>query len=218
MARTSTTTTKEERRQGRYQPVGGEQPAAAHEDEEEFGAVRDDTNDNDNDASPAEDLGGLQATDRSHRSNHLPCISIDDAIERLGMGPFQMIILLASGLCFAADAMQVILLSFLTLVLQDEWNLSDSETALLSSILFAGALVGTLVLGPWADAHGRRPVFLVSATIIFVFGQVTALCGTYEALLGALFCVGFGVGGLTVPFDILAECLPARGRGTNLLL
>lgn len=29
--------------------------------------------------------------------------------------------------------------------------------------------------------------------------------------------MGFGVGGLTVPFDILAEFLPTEGRGTNLL-
>jgi MFS family permease len=32
-----------------------------------------------------------------------------------------------------------------------------------------------------------------------------------------LFMVGFGVGGLTVPFDILAEFLPAASRGRNLL-
>jgi hypothetical protein len=29
--------------------------------------------------------------------------------------------------------------------------------------------------------------------------------------------VGFGVGGLTVPFDILAEVLPTKHRGKNLL-
>ena len=32
-----------------------------------------------------------------------------------------------------------------------------------------------------------------------------------------MFVIGFGVGGLTVPFDILAEFLPTDGRGTNLL-
>ena len=36
--------------------------------------------------------------------------------------------------------------------------------------------------------------------------------------MAVLFMVGFGVGGLTVPFDILAEFLPAESRGKNLLV
>jgi hypothetical protein len=41
-------------------------------------------------------------------------ITVDEAIERLGMGVFQLIVLTAAGLCFAADAMQILLLSFLS--------------------------------------------------------------------------------------------------------
>ena len=41
-----------------------------------------------------------------------PQISVDDAIDRLGMGKFQYRILVAAGLCFAADAMEVLLVSF----------------------------------------------------------------------------------------------------------
>lgn len=61
--------------------------------------------------------------------------------DRLGMGLFQYRILVAAGLCFAADAMEVLLLSFLSIVLQDEWRLTDDETAFITSILFLGALV-----------------------------------------------------------------------------
>jgi MFS family permease len=79
-------------------------------------------------------------------------------------------------------------------------------------------MVGTLCLGPLADRIGRRPVFMIAASIICFFGMLLAACASYMAALCAIFCVGFGVGGLTIPFDILAEFLPARGRGTNLLL
>ena len=115
--------------------------------------------------------------------------------------------------CFAADAMEVLLLSFLSIVLQQEWDLSRDKTAFITSTLFAGALIGTSVLGPLADTWGRRPVFLLAATMIAIFGVGTALVNNYEQLLVVMFIIGFGVGGLTVPFDTLAEFLPSEGRG-----
>ena len=167
-----------------------------------------------------EDQGGneprLPRHDDDDEDGH--CITMDDAIERLGVGPFQYRVLVCSGLCFAADGMQIVLLSFLTLVLQKEWSLSDEATAALTSTLFAGAMLGTLVLGPLADTRGRRPVFLLAAAVISGFGFLLAVVNHYVAVAVAIFGVGIGIGGLTVPFDILAEFLPAEHRGTHLLL
>jgi MFS family permease len=126
--------------------------------------------------------------------------------------------MIAAGLCFAADAMQVMLLSFLGEVLKLEWGLSDDETALITSILFFGAIFGTMILGPLADRRGRRPVFLAAALIISCFGMLVSFVTNYFALLALLFMVGFGIGGVTVPFDILSEVLPAASRGKNLLM
>lgn len=151
-------------------------------------------------------------------NHHCERMTIDDAIERLGMGKFQLLVLTAAGMCFAADAMQVLLLSFLSEVLRLEWHLSHDETAFITSMLFIGAIFGTLLLGPLADRKGRKPVFLLAGTIISVFGLAVALCTNYWSLLSMLFMVGFGVGGLTVPFDILAECIPSHSRGKNLLI
>ena len=96
----------------------------------------------------------------------------------------------AAGLCFAADAMQVLLLSFLSEVLRLEWNLSDDETAMISSILFVGAIFGTLILGPLADKKGRKPLFLVSATVISSFGLAVSFATDYRMLLALLFLSG----------------------------
>lgn len=144
-------------------------------------------------------------------------ITMDEAMERLGYGMFQNKILVASGCCFAADAMQVLMLSFLSLVLKAEWKLSSSKAQSITSCLFAGALVGTLVLGPAADSVGRRPVFLCSACLITFFGFLCSLAAKYWILMVLLFCVGFGIGGLVVPFDVFAEFLPSEGRGKLLL-
>lgn len=144
-------------------------------------------------------------------------ITIDAAVERLGYGRFQLKVMLAAGLSFAADAMEVMALSFLSIVLQSQWNLSSRQTAILTSIVFLGQFLGTLTLGPLGDKIGRKPVFLLSASIIAIFGLATAVCNSYIALVLTRMFVGFGVGGLVVPFDCMAELLPIVHRGRDLL-
>jgi MFS family permease len=110
------------------------------------------------------------------------------------------------------------LLSFLSLTLQSEWGLTANQTANMTACVFAGSLFGTLTLGYLGDHYGRRPAFLLSCAIISVFGVLTAFSTGYSSLLGIRFMVGFGVGGLTVPFDIFAEFLPTSARGKHLLV
>ena len=144
-------------------------------------------------------------------------LDINDAIERLGMGIFQYKILLAAGLCFAADSMEVLLLSFLAIILKVEWNLTPHETDSIISVVFLGALLGTVTLGPMSDKIGRKPIFTITAIIIAIAGLGTAIVENYHTLLLARFIVGFGVGGLIIPFDTLAEFIPTTYRGQNLL-
>lgn len=144
-------------------------------------------------------------------------ITIDDAIEKLGMGMFQRNMVTTLGLFFAADAIQVLQLSFLSIVLQKDWNLSSKAAASIGAAVFFGTLAGTLFLGPLADTVGRRPVFLMASVDVSVFGIAAALAPNYYMLVVMIFMVGVGVGGLSIPYDILAEFLPVEGRGQGLL-
>eukprot|EP00957_Ditylum_brightwellii_P101374 7726167-Ditylum_brightwellii.AAC.1 len=109
-------------------------------------------------------------------------ITIDRAIDKLGTGRFQHRILFAAGLCFAADAMEVMLLAYLSLVLEEEWGLSGTQTATITACVFAGAMTGTLILGPLGDKVGRRPVFLLAGTIITVFGVLTSFVTNFVGM------------------------------------
>jgi len=144
-------------------------------------------------------------------------MSIDEAMDAIGTGRFQNHILWAAGSCFMADSMEIMILSFLSPILQSEWNLTITQTATVTSVVFAGAMMGTLVLGPMSDKFGRMPIFILSGTIICIFGFGTAFTNEYVAFLLTRFMVGFGVGGLTVPFDTLAEFLPTETRGKYLI-
>jgi AAHS family 4-hydroxybenzoate transporter-like MFS transporter len=124
-------------------------------------------------------------------------ISIEEAVNRVSTGKFQYRILFAAGFCFMADSIEIVLLSFLTLVLKREWgwddgNESDAKMASITSSMFLGALLGASVLGPLGDKIGRRPTLFRAAFIISFFGLVTAFCDNYFALLLVRFCVGFG--------------------------
>lgn len=145
-------------------------------------------------------------------------VSMDSAVQRIGMGRFQWYIMAILGLFFAADAMQVCLLSLLAIVLREDWNLSLESSAGLVSMLFFGSLVGTLLLGPLADSIGRRFVFLLATFIVASFGMAGALSPNVSTLSGTIFMVGIGVGGVTVPFDMVAEFVPSESRGKNLLM
>lgn len=144
-------------------------------------------------------------------------ITVDEAVERIGMGRFQNLVLFATGTCFMADSVQVMLLSILTRKLQSEWEFDDAYISVINSCLFLGASVGTLFLGPLGDRIGRKPILISAASIISCFGLMTSFITRYEMLYPIIFAVGFGIGGLTVPFDIMAEFLPMEPRGYYLL-
>lgn len=185
-------------------------------DDENVDDSLDDNNDN-NTSNSDGNTATLPKTDISVIPDDYDYISMDEAVDRLGMGSFQRVMTGTLGLFFAADAMQVMLLSFLGLVLQDDWNLSEDKSALIASSFFLGSLVGNLFLGPLADSTGRRPVFLMASFEVFLLGMAASCSPTFEVLILMIFLVGVGVGGLTIPFDILAEFVPSEGRGTNLL-
>eukprot|EP00977_Amphora_coffeiformis_P005930 scaffold1267_cov171-Amphora_coffeaeformis.AAC.6 len=113
--------------------------------------------------------------------------------------------------------MEMLLFSFLAVVLKADWHLTEHEADTISSAVFVGGLLGNLILGPLGDCIGRKPVFVLTAVILCVFGLATAAATSYFGLWVCRLAVGFGVGGLAVPFDALAEFMPTHQRGTNLL-
>lgn len=91
-----------------------------------------------------------------------------------------------------ADSVQVMLLSFIIRRLQREWDFSDATGSMIASSLFAGATVGTLILGPLGDKIGRKPILLCASSIITVFGILTSICPNYQCLFPIIFSIGFG--------------------------
>ena len=89
--------------------------------------------------------------------------SLEEAILYLGTGRFQIKLLFLVGMFMISISLQFALLGFLGFIVQcemTEWAVSDRATALLSTLVFLGMLLGTLAWGSLSDIHGRKPVSL----------------------------------------------------------
>jgi MFS transporter, putative metabolite:H+ symporter len=146
-------------------------------------------------------------------------MTFEEAIREAGFGRFQIKLMVLCGLGWAADAMEVLLISFVIPAVGKEWNLNASQLGLLGTAIFLGMLVGALVWGRVSDLMGRKVGFISTIAIDSVFGLLSAFSPSFAWLVILRTLTGFGVGGtLPVDYSIFAEYLPPQKRGRYLVL
>lgn len=160
-----------------------------------------------------EPLTSIAEEEEAELATHLT-YSVDQAIETIGIGRFQYGLLALTGLCWTAESMEMLLLSFIKAPLQCHWGINDARAAMITTAVGIGMLTGATSWGVVGDKYGRRFGFVASTIVTFVFGIISALSVNYPMLLLARGAVGFGIGGVPVSFSLLMEFLPAESRGT----
>ena len=101
-------------------------------------------------------------------------LSYERALAGVGYGGFQRKLLLICGLGWAADAMEVLLVSFAMPSMAKEWALSPAKTGLLATAIFVGMLVGALAWGRLCDRLGRKICFVLTIATYSLFGFLSA--------------------------------------------
>ncbi|RLN15695.1 hypothetical protein C2845_PM02G06970 [Panicum miliaceum] len=98
----------------------------------------------------------------------------DDALTVMGFGKFQALVLAYAGMGWVAVAMEVMLLSFLGPVVREEWNVSPQDESILSSVVFAGMLIGAFTWGFISDRYGRRKLvhFPINSNVLDIITYV----------------------------------------------
>lgn len=143
--------------------------------------------------------------------------TVADAVDRAGFTRFHVALLILAGAVWAADAMEMMLLSFVGPAASCEWGLSGSQEAALSTAVFGGMLVGAYGWGAMSDAFGRRAAFAAPAVFMLVFSLASAAAPNYPALLALRALVGIGLGGAPVAFALFLEFAPSATRGLALV-
>ena len=149
--------------------------------------------------------------------------TIDDVDEALlacssDPGNYQLWLLVATGLGFMADAMEVTLLGFLYSCLKEYWDLSTYSADFILSCVFAGELVGAIISGPLADKFGRKPITVAGYAIVFIAGVTSAFAPNEIFFIVCRTITGVGIGMFSVPFDLVSECVSTKWRGWALVV
>ncbi|MEK0084267.1 MFS transporter [Benzoatithermus flavus] len=144
----------------------------------------------------------------------MPAVTIDDALGRIGIGPFHYRLLAIFGLVWAADAMQVLAIGFAAPSLAASFGLTIPEAIQAGTTFFLGMLLGAWGFGRLADRIGRRRVLIATVLIDAILGLASAFSTSFPLLLALRFLTGVGVGGtLPVDYAMMAEFLPPARRG-----
>jgi len=127
------------------------------------------------------------------------------------------------NLVFAAACLGMLLfgIAFLSLgtimsYLTEQYRISGETLGLLSAVLPAGILTGSLIFGPLVDKYGYKALLIISSLLLAAAFEIIAITNSFGLVLVAYFLIGFGGGALNGGTNALVSVITTEGKGSNL--
>src|SRR5215212_3502324 len=142
-------------------------------------------------------------------------------IDRLPWSPFHTRMVIALGVAWILDGLEITVASAVVdkLTEEDTLALSSTQAGLIATVYLLGEVVGALFFGRLSDKLGRRKLFMVTLAVYLIGSGLTAFTlGNNWAWVGFLyltrFIAGMGIGGEYAAINsAIDELIPARFRG-----
>jgi MFS family permease len=142
-------------------------------------------------------------------------------IDRLPWSPFHTRMVIALGVAWILDGLEITVASAAAaqLTSEDTLALTTTQVGLMATVYLAGEVVGALYFGSLADRLGRRKLFIITLAVYLVGSGLTALTlgngvGSLVFLYATRFIAGMGIGGEYAAINsAIDELIPARFRG-----
>ena len=143
-------------------------------------------------------------------------------LDRLRWGRFHTLVVVALGITWILDGLEVTLAGAVSGALKESPRLrfSNADIGLASSAYLAGAVLGALLFGWLTDRLGRKRLFFITLAVYLVATAATALSWNLASFALFRFFTGAGIGGeYTAINSTIQELVPARYRGwTDLVI
>ncbi|TDB76194.1 MFS transporter [Micromonospora sp. KC723] len=147
--------------------------------------------------------------------------TIPARLDRLTWNSFHTRLVLALGVAWVLDGLEITIASSVGAVLGQADTLAMSATAVgaVATVYLVGQVVGALFFGRLSDRLGRRNLFMVTLAVYLGGSGLTALtlghgAGSVVYLLLTRFIAGTGIGGEYAAINsAIDEMIPAHYRG-----
>ncbi|KAI8783265.1 synaptic vesicle 2-related protein [Biomphalaria glabrata] len=144
--------------------------------------------------------------------------TVQECIDQIGFGKFQVKLSILTGFAWMADAMEMMILAILSPALHCEWRLEGWQEALITTVVFCGMMCSSSVWGSICDKYGRKTELILCSLITCYFGILSAFAPNFIWMLVLRGLVGFGIGGAPQSVTLYAEFLPSKSRATCVTL
>jgi MFS family permease len=137
-------------------------------------------------------------------------------LDRLAWSRFHWLVVVALGVTWALDGLEVTIVGALGSVLEEPGTLglSATQVGLAGSAYIAGAISGALVFGRLTDRHGRKRLFLITLSLYALATIATAFSVDFWTFAACRLLTGMGIGGEYAAINsAIDELIPARTRG-----
>ena len=163
-----------------------------------------------------------QAASVAARSGTIIETDIPARLDALPFGPFHTLVIVALGITWILDGLEVTLAGALSGELKDSsgLSLSNEQVGLAASCYLAGAVLGAFFFGWLTDRLGRKRLFTITLCVYLLATAATALSWNFWSFALFRFLTGAGIGGeYTAINSTIQELIPARLRGwTDLVI
>jgi MFS family permease len=141
---------------------------------------------------------------------------IPGRLDRLPWSRFHRLLVIALGVTWVLDGLEVTVVGSIGPVLQhpETLGLTPREIGLAGTLYLAGALLGALVFGHLTDRLGRKKLFSITLSVYMLGAVLTALSWGVWSFALFRFITGLAIGGeYSAINSAIDELIPARVRG-----
>ena len=168
------------------------------------------------DDRPGEPATGMHSNDPVEHTAKIIETNLPARLDRLPWGRFHTLVVIALGVTWLLDGLEVTLAGSVASALKSPASLhfSNSDIGLASSAYVAGAVAGALLFGWLTDRLGRRKLFFITLFVYVAATTATAFSWNLLSFVLFRFLTGAGIGGeYTAINSTIQEFTPPRVRG-----